>query len=86
MVLVAQWLVVLAAVVSLGWAAVKCCDLIAETFSLTIQRQLRKTIVFGAVVIAIILTLVVGAIALSAAIWGTGCEPGLDSMSCPTES
>ena len=85
MVVIFQWLVVLAAVVALGWAAVKCCDMVAEAFGLTIQRSLRKLVMYGVGAIAIAFALVLGAIALSAAMWGTGCEPGLDPMSCPSE-
>jgi hypothetical protein len=83
---VLQWLAVLAAVVALGWAVVKCDEVIAEAFGFTIQRQLRKGAIYGVCAIAVFFTLMLGAITLSAALWGTRCEPVLDPMSCPSES
>jgi len=77
-----QGLFVLAAVIALGWAALKCSDLIAEAFGVSIPRQLRTLVKLDVSVIAAIFILVLAVMTLSAALLGTECEPGSDPMSC----
>lgn len=78
-------LAVLFALAALGWGAVKFGDVVAEAVDPDSRRQLRKFVHVLAVAVAVVLGGFIAVTALTAVLWGTGCERVLDPMACPSE-
>ncbi|MFC5388945.1 hypothetical protein ACFPH9_06000 [Brevundimonas bullata] len=80
-----QLLAVLFALAALGWGAVKFGDVVAEAVDPDSRRQLRQFVRVLAVAVAVVLGGFIAVTALTAVLWGTGCERVLDPMACPAE-
>lgn len=77
-----KWLIALAALVAMGWGAVKFCDLLTEGLYPEKRRQVRRFIRVGVGTIGVVLGLVIALAVGFAALFGTGCEGGLSAMRC----